>query len=60
MKPSPSQLMLVRIAEVIEDKSRPVHPSAGVIQIELGRVRIRVEGSVDPATLGTILEQLGR
>mgnify|MGYP001551849419 FL=1 len=60
MKPSPSQLMPVRIAEVIEDKSRPVHPPAGVIQIELGRVRIRVEGSVDPATLGTILEQLGR
>jgi transposase len=33
---------------------------AGAIQIELGRVRIRVEGSVDAATLRTVLEQLGR
>jgi transposase len=33
---------------------------AGVIHIELGRARIRVEGPVDPATLRTILEQLGR
>jgi hypothetical protein len=31
-----------------------------VIQIELGRVRVRVEGSVDAAALRTILEQLGR
>jgi transposase len=33
---------------------------AGVIHIEIGRARIRVEGPVDPATLRTILEQLGR
>jgi transposase len=33
---------------------------AGVIHIELGRARIRVEGPVDPAMLGTILEHLGR
>jgi hypothetical protein len=33
---------------------------AGAIHIELGRARIRVEGPVDPATLRTILEQLGQ
>jgi len=53
-----AQLMPVRVTEIIED--RPVHQQTGVIQMELGRVRIRVEGSVDPATLRTILEQLGR
>jgi transposase len=60
LKPSPGQLMPVRIAEIIEDKPRPVHQQTGVIQIELGRVRVRVEGSVDPATLCAVLEQLGR
>jgi transposase len=33
---------------------------AGAIHIEIGRARIRVEGPADPATLRTILEQLGR
>lgn len=42
------------------DKSGPVQQQTGIIQIELGRVRVRIEGSVDPATLRTILEQLGR
>jgi transposase len=60
VKPTPAQLMPVRITELIEDKSRPTHQQTGVVQIELGRVRVRVEGSVDPATLRTILEQLGR
>jgi transposase len=60
VKPVPAQLMPVRIAEVIDDKSGPGHQQTGVIQIELGRVRVRIEGSADPATLRTILEQLGR
>ena len=33
---------------------------SGAIQIELGRVRIRVEGSVHPDNLRLVLEQLGR
>jgi transposase len=33
---------------------------AGAIHIELGRARIRVEGSVDPENLRVVLEQLGR
>ena len=60
VKPTTAQLMPVRITEVIEDKSRPIPQQTGVIQIELGRVRVRVEGSVDPATLRAMLEQLGR
>ena len=60
VKPTPAQLMPVRIAEVIEDRSGPARQQTGVIQIELGRVRIRVEGAADPATLRIILEQLGR
>jgi transposase len=58
--PAPAQLMPVRIAEVIGDKSGPAHQQTGVIQIELGRIRVRVEGAADPATLRSILEQLGR
>jgi transposase len=60
VKPVSAQLMPVRIAELVEDKTGAAHRQAGVIQIELGRVRIRVEGSVDPENLRTILEQLGR
>jgi transposase len=60
VKPIPAQLMPVRIAEAIDEKSGPAHQQTGVIQIELGRVRVRIEGSADPATLRTILEQLGR
>jgi hypothetical protein len=52
--------MPVRITEVLGDKPGANHQQAGVIQIELGRVRIRVEGSVDPENLRIILEHLGR
>src|SRR5579862_5327855 len=51
VKPTPTQLMPVRIAEVTEDKTRAAYRQTGIIQIELGRVRIRVEGSADPETL---------
>jgi transposase len=61
-----SELLPVRISE----DSDPEHPGvgrvtiapvvAGAIHIELERARIRVEGTVDPAALRTILEQLGR
>lgn len=60
VKPGPGQLMPVHIAEVLEDTSKPLPQHTGAIQIELGRVRIRVEGSVDPAALRIILEQLDR
>jgi transposase len=59
-------LLPVRIPE----NPHPVYPGverlaiapvvAGAIHIELGRARIRVEGSVDPENLRMVLEQLGR
>jgi transposase len=60
VKPVAGQLMPVRIAEVVEDAPEPARRETGVIQIEVGRVRIRVEGSVDCANLRTVLEQLGQ
>jgi transposase len=54
-----TELMPVRI---IEDsgEARSMRPHSGVIQMELGRVRVRIEGSVDPDTLRAILQHLGR
>jgi|SRR5215471_16209053 len=60
LETAPAQLMPVRITEVIEGQCGPVRQRIGIIQIELGRVRVRVEGSVDPEALRMILEQLGR
>lgn len=60
VNPAPAQLMPVRISELIEDESKAIHQQTGNIQIALGRARIRVEGSVDPATLRVIMEQLSR
>jgi transposase len=57
---SSTQLMPVRIAELLGDEPRPARSYSGAICIELGRVRIRVEGSADPESLRIILERLGR
>src|SRR5580658_3263987 len=65
-KPSVTQLLPVRISNDSRGESPTVKErsvagaASGAIHIELGRVRIRVEGSVDPKTLRLILEQLGR
>jgi transposase len=58
-KPAPAQLVPVRITEMASEQRLP-QPGSGVIHIELGRVRVRIEGSVDPATLCTVLERIGR
>jgi transposase len=58
VNPTAGQLLPVRLAEVVEDKR--AREQSGTIQIELGRIRIRVEGCVDPETLRTVLERLGR
>lgn len=55
-----TQLMPVRVTEVVEGRSDPVGQQAGAIHIELGRVHIRVEGVVDTTALRVILEHLGR
>jgi transposase len=57
---SPMQLMPVRIAEMVGDADKAARRFSGAIHIELGRVRVRVEGPVDPESLRLILEHLGR
>lgn len=58
--PAPAQLLPVRIAEQPHEEDRFARPYAGTIHIELGRARVRLEGSVDPVSLRLILEHLGR
>jgi transposase len=55
-----AQLLPVRIAEPTIEADRFVRPYPGTIHIELGRARVRLEGSVDPGSLRLILEHLGR
>ena len=59
-EPAPAQLVPVRIAELPLEADRFVRPHSGTIHIELGRARVRLEGSVDPGSLRLILEHLGR
>ena len=58
--PTAAQLVPVRIAEVMSAEPVPAKLHAGVIMVEIGRVRIRVEGSVDPENLRLVLERVGR
>ena len=59
-KPALGQLIPVRVAEVMEQQMQPVRSHSGSIQIELGRVRVRIEGAADPESLRAVLEHLGR
>jgi transposase len=56
----PAQLVPVRITEVVSDDRPAAKLCAGVIVVEVGRARIRVEGSVDADALRLILERVGR
>jgi transposase len=58
--PSAAQLVPVRISEVVSGEQAPTKFYAGVIVVELGRARIRVEGAVDADSLRLILERVGR
>jgi transposase len=60
VQPALAQLLPVRITEVADEERGPTRPYTGGIHVEVGRVRLRVEGSVDPDSLRLILEQLGR
>ncbi len=61
VKPASStQLMPVCVAETIGGEHRPARPYSGAIHLELGRARVRLEGSVDPENLRVVLEHLGR
>jgi transposase len=59
-QPSAAELVPVRIAEVVGAEQPPAKLYAGVIVVELGRARIRIEGSVDADNLRLILERVGR
>jgi transposase len=53
-------LVPVRIAEVVNGEQLPAKLCGGVIVVELGRARIRIEGSVDAENLRLVLERVGR
>ena len=55
-----TQLIPVRVAEAVSQDVRPAVPASGAIHIEMGKVRLRVEGKVDSECLRIILEQLAR
>lgn len=62
-KASPAQLVPVRITEVVTretDMSRSERSYSGTVHLEVGRARVRVEGSADPDCLRLILEHFGR
>jgi transposase len=58
--PAAAQLVPVRISEVVSGEQAPTKFYAGVIVVEIGRARIRVEGAVDADSLRLILERVGR
>jgi len=58
--PPTARLVPVQIAEVMSGEPMPAKLHAGVILIEVGRARIRIEGSVDPENLRLVLERVGR
>jgi transposase len=55
-----AELLPVRIAEMVgvEPPSGKLYP--GVIVVEFGRARIRIEGAVDADNLRLVLERVGR
>lgn len=60
VSPSAAQLLPVRVAEVVSSEPPPAKPYAGVIVVEVGRARIRIEGPVDSDNLRLVLERVGR
>src|SRR6204780_2688052 len=60
IEPAAAQLVPVRISEVVSGGQAPTKFYAGVIVVEIGRARIRVEGAVDADNLRLILERVGR
>ena len=55
-----THLVPVRIAEVVSGEQPPARLYGGVILVEVGRARIRIEGSVDADNLRLVLERVGR
>ena len=59
-EPTAAQLVPVRLAEVVNAEQAPARLYAGVIVVEIGRARIRIEGSVDTENLRLVLERVSR
>jgi transposase len=60
LEPAAARLLPVRIAEVVSGEQPPAKLYGGVIVVELGRARIRIEGPVDTDNLRLVLERVGR
>ena len=60
VEPAAAPLLPVRVAEVVSSEPPLAKLYAGVIVVEVGRARIRIEGSVDSENLRLILERVGR
>jgi transposase len=63
VKEPAAQLMPVRITEVMNQGTDPTglpRQCSGTVHVELGRARLRVEGSADPECPRMILERFGR
>lgn len=60
MAPPAAQLLPVQITEVIRNDPPPAKLYSGVIVVEVGRARIRIEGAVDAENLRLVLERVGR
>jgi len=58
--PATPQLVPVRIAEVVSSEESPVRLCTGMIVVEVGRARVRIEGMVDAEVLRLVLERVGR
>src|SRR3954468_20342707 len=52
-KPATAELVPVRIADVVDVGQLPAKLYSGVIVVELGKARIRIEGAVDAENLRT-------
>src|SRR5579871_5837725 len=58
--PPTAQLLPVQITEVMGSEPSPAKLYSGVIVVEVGRARIRIEGPVDAENLRLVLERVGR
>jgi transposase len=59
-EPEAAQLLPVQITEVMRNDQPPAKLYSGVIVMEVGRARIRIEGPVDAENLRLVLERVGR
>ena len=58
--PKGGALLPVRIAEDAAEVRRPRMERPGIIDIDLGHARVRIEGAADPASIRAALEGLQR